>query len=183
MPPRPPFGAACGTNRFLLPRSCHQLCWFWGLFVGGGGLGGQCETPPGLALRYLLGAAKGSTVCGRLCWAWGCVGEAKLCTKVGSPSTEPGSGSAPGDRPPCRLLSQEEPDGLGTPGRWSPLGAVVLTKVMWLKLAQCWDRGHSAPASGPAQAGPCQLPGGLGGGRPQGVAGGTSTVPQPREDT
>ncbi|XP_023600830.1 dynein regulatory complex subunit 3 [Myotis lucifugus] len=53
----------------------HMLCWFWGLFGGQGGLGGQCETPPGLALRYLLGATKGSTVCGRLCWAWGSQGK------------------------------------------------------------------------------------------------------------
>lgn len=124
-----------------------------------------CETLPGLALHYcselqrdpqFVAASAGPAPPGGRRRGWE---RPSFAPRSVSPRTEPGSRSAPGDRPPCRLLSQEEPGGLGAPGIRSPLGVGGADQVDGVKLAQCWDRGHSARASGPAQAGPHQFPG------------------------
>lgn len=143
-----------------LTGSCHRVCCS-GASSEGPGRWSVSDTP-GTGSALPVQSTKGSAVCGRLCWAWGCVREAKLCTKVGSPRTEPCSGLAPGDRPPRRLLSQEEPGGrglhkAGSRGR-SALGADGADQGDAGQTRTVLDRGHSAPAPGPTQAGPRQLP-------------------------
>ena len=66
----------------MLPEACHWVCWFWEPL---GGTPGQINVRYclWLVLDNLFGATKWSTVCGCLCWAWVCVGMAKLHTKAG----------------------------------------------------------------------------------------------------